>query len=292
MHIFISYHHNDLDFAENVISRLEKEGFSLWADSKLSAGEDWRMIIDLAIKDAFALIVIMTPEAKASEYVTYEWVFAWGVGVKVIPMMLKKTPLHPRLEALQYLDFTNQKSRPWEKLIEEAKNAASRPLAHSVRIPLNAPPFIRQAVTALDSAYSQERISAIETLVQSKGSEVQGVLLEALKHPITDVRVAAAEALGKIGDACAVSALCDVLHDTDASVRAAAGALGKIRDACAVSAICEVLHDGVYADSVRMYVCETAASALCEIGDACAVPALCVALQDERACRAATVAFG
>ncbi len=51
MHIFISYHHNDLDFAENVISRLEKEGFSLWADSKLSAGEDWRMMIDLAIKD-------------------------------------------------------------------------------------------------------------------------------------------------------------------------------------------------------------------------------------------------
>lgn len=110
-------------------------------------------MIDLAIKDAFALIVIMTPEAKASEYVTYEWAFAWGVGVKVIPIMLKTTPLHPRLEALQYLDFTNLKTRPWERLIEEVKGAESAPLAHSVRIPLNAPPFIRQAVIALDSAF-------------------------------------------------------------------------------------------------------------------------------------------
>ena len=43
-------------------------------------------MIDLSIKNAFALIVIMTPEAKASEYVTYEWAFAWGVVVKVIPV--------------------------------------------------------------------------------------------------------------------------------------------------------------------------------------------------------------
>ena len=38
MHVFISYHHNDLDFAENVVSRLEKEGFTTWADDKLKSG--------------------------------------------------------------------------------------------------------------------------------------------------------------------------------------------------------------------------------------------------------------
>ncbi len=209
-------------------------------------------MIDLAIKDAFALIVIMTPEAKASEYVTYEWAFAWGVGVKVIPIMLKTTPLHPRLEALQYLDFTVPKSRPWERLIEEARSAASSPLAYTVRIPLNAPPFIRQAVIALDSAYSEERISAIETLVQSKSSEVQMVLLEALKHPITDVREAAVAALGEIGDASVVAALSETLHDTDEVVRsAAAAALGKIGDASAVPALRKFLNERkVYSSNV------------------------------------------
>jgi hypothetical protein len=60
----------------------------------------------------------MTTEAKASQYVTYEWAFAWGAGVKVIPILLKKTELHPRLESRQFLDFTNRNARPWDTLIE------------------------------------------------------------------------------------------------------------------------------------------------------------------------------
>jgi hypothetical protein len=77
-HVFISYWHDDIDFAENVINKLEKACFTTWADNKIGIGEEWRTSIDLAIKNAFALIVIMTKEAKASEYVTYEWAFAWG----------------------------------------------------------------------------------------------------------------------------------------------------------------------------------------------------------------------
>ena len=125
-HVFISYKREDVDFAENVSSRLEREGFDVWADSKIAAGEEWRNAIDVAIKNSVSLIVIVTPEAKASEYVTYEWAFAWGIGIKVIPIMLRPTTLHPRLEALQYLDFTNIKSRPWDKLIEEVRADATR----------------------------------------------------------------------------------------------------------------------------------------------------------------------
>lgn len=140
MHVFISYKREDLDFADNVMGRLEKAGFQTWSDYKIGAGEEWRTAIDLAIKNSFALIVIMTPEAKASEYVTYEWAFAWGVGIKVIPILLRPTPLHPRLGALQHLDFTNLKMRPWDRLLEEVKYASQAPLAHTVRIPLNVPP--------------------------------------------------------------------------------------------------------------------------------------------------------
>src|SRR5437899_1566054 len=95
-HVFISYQHDDNDFAENLIHRVKAEGFSTWIDSDgLSVGEPWREGIDQAIRDAFALIVIMSPTAKASEYVTYEWAFAWGCGLKVIPIMYRKTELHP-----------------------------------------------------------------------------------------------------------------------------------------------------------------------------------------------------
>ena len=118
-HIFISYQHDDSDFAELLIQRVEKAGFVTWIDNgQLHAGDDWRATIDQAIQEAHAIIVIMSPQAKASEYVTYEWAFAWGAGVKVIPVLYKQTPLHPRLEALQYLNFTQRDLRPWDTLIK------------------------------------------------------------------------------------------------------------------------------------------------------------------------------
>ena len=77
--VFISYQHEDAEFAENLMHRIKDAGFDSWVDSEdLRAGEEWQVSIDQAIKNAFALIVIMTPDAQASEYVTYEWSFAWG----------------------------------------------------------------------------------------------------------------------------------------------------------------------------------------------------------------------
>ncbi|MGZ3617692.1 MAG: toll/interleukin-1 receptor domain-containing protein [Ktedonobacteraceae bacterium] len=81
--VFISYHHEDADSAENLMNKIKGAGFDSWVDSEnLRAGEEWQVSIDQAIKSAFALIVIMTPNAQASEYVTYEWSFAWGAGIK------------------------------------------------------------------------------------------------------------------------------------------------------------------------------------------------------------------
>jgi len=122
---FISYAHEDGDFAELLQLRIEKHGYKAWRDiEKLAVGVDWRQEIDQNIKQCTALIVLLSPSSKESEYVTYEWAFAWGVGVPVIPIMLKPTPLHPRLETIQFLDFTNQPSRPWAKLMSALDNTA------------------------------------------------------------------------------------------------------------------------------------------------------------------------
>src|SRR2546421_5809397 len=140
-HIFICYQHEDSDFAQVLINRIEKAGFDTWIDDNhLQAGEDWRTGIDQAIKDAFALIVVMSPKAKSSEYVTYEWAFAWGAGVKVIPVLYKETSLHPRLDALQYLNFTDRVVRPWETLINTLTILANTS-SHSSTLPTqNIPP--------------------------------------------------------------------------------------------------------------------------------------------------------
>jgi hypothetical protein len=288
-HVFISYKNEDLDFAENVISRLEKEGFATWTDLKIGVGDEWRTAIDLAIKNAFALVVVMTPEAKSSEYVTYEWAFAWGVGIRVIPVMLKPTSLHPRLEALQYLDFTNPKSRRWDKLLDEVRAASHAPLTHSVSIPLNSPPFVRQAVASLDSAVGSDRKAAIETLMTARTPAACTVLRESLNHPLPDVRWAAAEALGQVNDPAAMPALIEALEDPDERVRqAAAEALGRVKDPAAMPALIEALEDPGW--QVRI----AAAEALGRVKDPAAVPGLTKALEDpdEDVRRAAAEALG
>lgn len=90
--IFISHSHADADFAEILKLKLEKRGVEAWIDNeRLKIGQDWREEIDSGIKNSMAVIAIMTPEARKSEYVTYEWAFAWGKGKKIFPLMLKQT---------------------------------------------------------------------------------------------------------------------------------------------------------------------------------------------------------
>jgi hypothetical protein len=123
--VFISHDHDDADFAELLKLQLEKNGIVGWLDNeKLKIGQDWREEIDVNIANSLAVIAIMTPEARKSEYVTYEWSFAWGKGKKIFPLMLKQTQLHPRLESLQYLDFSKRNSRPYDMLIKSIKELA------------------------------------------------------------------------------------------------------------------------------------------------------------------------
>jgi TIR domain len=114
---FISHAREDGDFAELVKVNLERKGHDGWIDTdRLLPAIDWRQEIDVTIRDSKAVIAVMSPEARASEYVTHAWAFAWGCSKKIIPLMLRETSLHPRLATLQYLDFSNRLSRPWDRL--------------------------------------------------------------------------------------------------------------------------------------------------------------------------------
>lgn len=87
-------------------------------------------------------------------------------------------------------------------------------------------------------------------------------LIEALDYPDDqNVRLAAASALGKIGDSRAVAPLIDALGDQDGVQEVAALALGEIGDKRAVDALINTLGDGNW--EVR----SSEAKALGKIGD-------------------------
>lgn len=116
--VFISYSTSDTDFADVLRSRLESAGHTVWIDrGRISGGTDWRLEIDEGLERADAVIVVMTPSARNSEYVAYEWANALGRGRRVVPpLVLEPTDLPARLAPLHYLDFSNPRQRPWEDL--------------------------------------------------------------------------------------------------------------------------------------------------------------------------------
>ncbi|MDQ2888531.1 MAG: toll/interleukin-1 receptor domain-containing protein [Chloroflexota bacterium] len=265
-HVFISYKHEDLDFAENVQSRLERARFKTWMDSHIQAGAEWRAQIDQALKDAFVMVVIMTPEAKASEYITYEWSFAVGMGLKIIPIKLKAMSLHPRLSAFQFLDFTAS-IRPWEKLLAEIAEAAKRSASPSGASGVVS--FIEQAKAAMNSTNASERRDAIATLGQANSSAAREALLEALAHPITDVRQQAALILGVTQNRAAIPRLIELLHDGTHEVRAAAiAALEATQDARVLPALLAALAQANTLEKLLIV------KAFAPLGDASVAPTL------------------
>jgi hypothetical protein len=117
-HIFVSYAHNDVRLLKVVHEQLKRAGFDIRTDEDLEPGGNWRAEIENMIREAFAVILIMTPRARDSAYVNFEWAFAQGAGVKVIPILFETTKFKEPLASVQYSDFTSPAVQPWESLIE------------------------------------------------------------------------------------------------------------------------------------------------------------------------------
>ena len=199
-HVFISYNQSDSDFAAVLMTELEKANIDTWLDKRqLLAGQDWSQDIDEGIRDSFALVVVMSREAKLSEYVAYEWSFAVGAKIPVIPVVLEKIELHPRLARFQNLDFTSKRVRPWDELVKDLTRIRNQGSTR-INVPKNSPQFVRRAIEDFDNPNVDHRKAAIKTLEKACHPAAQAVLRDALSHVLPDVRVGAMLALMRIGD--------------------------------------------------------------------------------------------
>lgn len=222
-HIFISYAPENFEYAEEMKRRLERGGFTVWIDTnpeQVSAGKDWRQEIDEAIRDAFALIAVMTPLARAFEYMTYEWTFALGVGVRVLPTAFEPTPLPPRLRGLQSLDFSDPRKRPWDKLFQILKETQ---MTHEFnRRTSNTPEGLKPLMAAMTSSDPNDLRKAVADIAHMDDWTAREALVNIMRHPAQNIRTAAALALARAGDARATTTLMDALMRGSTDVQTAA----------------------------------------------------------------------
>lgn len=121
-----------------------------------------------------------------------------------------------------------------------------------------------------------QRAFFVRLLGKAGHGEQVDILVEMLSHEVSQVREAAAEALGWIGDIRAYDALYALLHDDSEQLReVGVEALGRLGDVRAVASIILALKD------TSEWVRRASAVALGELGDRRAIDPLSEAMHDE-----------
>ena len=70
--IFISYKREEQPQARKLANALEREGWTVWWDPKLRAGDDFDKIIEAVLNESRCVIVLWSEKSLASDYVRAE----------------------------------------------------------------------------------------------------------------------------------------------------------------------------------------------------------------------------
>lgn len=120
-HVFISYSRRDEVVTSRIVAYLRKKGIKVWVDNeKLIPGTPiWEEEIEKAIKGASAIIVVLSPESKNSEWVRREITLTEQYGKLIFPVLVKgdeNTSISLRLITRQFVDMREDQTRGLQSL--------------------------------------------------------------------------------------------------------------------------------------------------------------------------------
>lgn len=109
-HVFMSYSRRDENVMRRIAAFLRKKGINVWLDNeKLIPGTPiWEEEIEKAIKGALAIVVVLSPDSKESEWVRREISMADQNRKRIFPVLVRgdeDTSITLRLITRQYVDL-------------------------------------------------------------------------------------------------------------------------------------------------------------------------------------------
>lgn len=241
-HVYLSYTHEDKDYADLIEAELTERGHTTWRDtSQIESGADWGEALQRALNDAYAILILASQSALQSDWVQQEMHFAREhhlpivvvqVGECELPIELESAPLVDlqRLREVQGIEQLNLYRQSVSTLVNHMEE--TRPVLRHLRALTSTDDIIRE--------HAAQRLGELGDPIATQA------LVRVLTDPDVDVRFAAAEALGKLRSESALRPLMRTLTDEDPDVVAAAAtALGELGLPDAISQLDELLshHD-------------------------------------------------
>ncbi|MFC1998007.1 COR domain-containing protein, partial [Chloroflexota bacterium] len=107
--VFISYDHTDDEFVQNLAKDLIQANIPIWQDRlTLEGGDIWADEIGRGIEQCKIFLVVLSPEAVASDWVKKEYTYALNNRCKVVPILCQECNLPFALTNIQYVDFSRK----------------------------------------------------------------------------------------------------------------------------------------------------------------------------------------
>lgn len=183
-HIFMSYAREDTHSMQRVANSLRQANLKVWTDENLKPGtKSWSKAIEKALDVSACLVVLLSPEAKDSEWVDREITYAMSIlDIPIFPVLVRGTlRIIPYVLAhAQYVDIRERFEEEIAKLLDAIQ--ASIGIGQSLDAPTIHSPHLDKAsiIDTYQDAYFTERTNdwpllALGELVE-KVSYGRGVL--------------------------------------------------------------------------------------------------------------------
>src|SRR3990172_377152 len=119
----MSYSRRDEAVMRRIATFLRKQGINVWVDNeKLTPGTSiWEAEIEKAIKSASAVVVILSPDSKNSEWVRREITLADQYRSRIFPVLVRggeDTSIGIRLITRQFIDIRHNEEIGLVSLVE------------------------------------------------------------------------------------------------------------------------------------------------------------------------------
>lgn len=215
--IFISYAHEDDEFAKLLSNKLKEkfdsEGIDSsiepWRDQEqLQGGEDWKNKLDSAIRSSYVVLVIFTRHSYESQFVTYEWTYALFNNIPIIPLLrsgVKADELHPQLRSLHAIpvdkENLKQNNSTWDTLADAIRREIHNQLEPTLKLEAPAPDYLIKLVERLNSHRMNDRKAAVDGLRRVNSADFhfleRPLILLLANENSPDIRESVVDLLGK-----------------------------------------------------------------------------------------------
>jgi len=127
--VFVSYSHEDRPVAKRFAESLEREGFSVWWDQSISAGETFDKVTEKALKDARSVVVLWSKRSVESRWVRSEATQADRYGM-LVPVMIEACDRPIMFELSHTVDLSGWNGATddprWRAFIEGLRKTVGR----------------------------------------------------------------------------------------------------------------------------------------------------------------------